>query len=580
MSKRSSVSYQLALRDFEDARRQAVMQQMLARIRGEESKLLHFHEVRQMLRDTGETIPRGLQEIPLHKIVGSVDRYEDFTRSFLPKRAANAERWAGVRAAVNDMVGMPPIEVYQLGDAYFVLDGNHRVSIARRLGSKTISARVTEVKTRVPLTADDDPNEIICKSYYADFLAETNLDQLRPGADLRMTFCDQYPLLRDQIQAEQAFLNRERAAGGEPATWEEAVCAWYDRVYLPVVQLIRELGVMRRFPERTETDLYVLLSKREAELEKELGWQVEKETAVSTLLAPLEEPPNLLNRVVRSVAPAFDAGPPPGLWRQQQLARKRYHHLFEHILVPLDGSEAGWQMFEYIVQAAMYDQDHLLGLHVVPDEAALRSPAVRQMRERFDHTCQNAGLQGEFAVEVSQNVVDVIVRRAAWADFVIVNTTQPPAGQPLPQISPELKRLIQQCPRPIQVRPEGTQSDNSRALLAYDGSPKADEALFIATYLTARWKKSLTIVTVETDYTTAPILERAREYVARHGLFQVNYVLGHGPIAEVVLETAVARACNVLFIGGFSFRPIRHLTLGSTAERILREFRDPVWICQ
>ena len=271
---------------------------------------------------------------------------------------------------------------------------------------------------------------------------------------------------------------------------------------------------------------------------------------------------------------------PPGLWRQQQLARKRYHHLFEHILVPLDGSEAGWQMFEYIVQAAMYDQDHLLGLHVVPDEAALRSPAVRQMRERFDHTCQNAGLQGEFAVEVSQNVVDVIVRRAAWADFVIVNTTQPPAGQPLPQISPELKRLIQQCPRPIQVRPEGTQSDNSRALLAYDGSPKADEALFIATYLTARWKKSLTIVTVETDYTTAPILERAREYVARHGLFQVNYVLGHGPIAEVVLETAVARACNVLFIGGFSFRPIRHLTLGSTAERILREFRDPVWICQ
>lgn len=580
MSTRSSVSYQLALRDFENARKQAVMQQVLARIRGEDNNLLHFHEVRQQLRDTGETITHGLQEIPLHKIVGSVDRYEDFTRSFLPKRDANAERWAGVRAAVNDMVGMPPIEVYQLGDAYFVLDGNHRVSIARRLGSDTITARVTEVKTRVPLTADDDPNEIICKSYYAAFLEQTNLDKLRPGADLLMTFCGQYQLLIDQIAVEQTYLNRELARTNETATWEQAVCEWYDHVYLPVLHLIRELGVMRRFPERTETDMYVLLSEREAELEKELGWEVEKETAVASLLATPETPPSLLDRVVKSMAPAFDSGPPPGLWRKQQLARKRYHHLFEHILVPLDGTEAGWQMFDYIVEAAMFDQDHLLGLHVVPEESRLRSRTVRQMRTRFERTCQAAGLQGEFAVEVSHNVVDVIVRRAAWADFVIVNTTRPPDDRPLPQISPELKRLIQQCPRPIQVRPDGTQSDYSRALLAYDGSPKANEALFIATYLTARWSKSLTVLTVETAHTAPAILEQARQYLTRHGLSNVTYVLGHGPIGETVLETAAAHGSNVLFIGGFSFRPIRHLTLGSTAERILREFRDPVWICQ
>ena len=100
------------------------------------------------------------------------------------------------------MTGIPPIEVYQVGDAYFVQDGNHRVSIARRLNSKTITAYVIEVKTRVPFAADDDPNEIICKAHYADFLEKSNLDKLRPDVDLQMTFCGQYQIFLEQIEAE------------------------------------------------------------------------------------------------------------------------------------------------------------------------------------------------------------------------------------------------------------------------------------------------------------------------------------------------------------------------------------------
>jgi len=187
MKIRSKASYQLALHDFQYARKQAVMQQILSRLRGKEGELLCFDEVRQQLRSTGATIKHGLQEISLDKIIGSVARYDDFTRSFLPKKDTDEERWVELKAAVNDMVGIPPIEVYQIGDTYFVQDGNHRVSIARQLNSKTISAYVTEIKTRVPLTADDDPNEIICKSHYADFLEKTNLDKLRPDVDLLRT---------------------------------------------------------------------------------------------------------------------------------------------------------------------------------------------------------------------------------------------------------------------------------------------------------------------------------------------------------------------------------------------------------
>ncbi len=576
MTRRSQASYQLALRDFHQARKQAVMQQILARFRGEGAQLLDFHQVQQQLRPTGMIVTHGLQEIPLEKIVGSVDRYEDFTRSFLPKRDSDEARWAGVRAAVDDMVGIPPIDVYQVGDAYFVQDGNHRVSIARRLRSKTISAQVTEMKTRVPLTADDNPNEIICKSYYADFLEKTNLDKLRADVDLLMTFCGQYPSLLDQIAGRLELIESSQAKRDESDLWEEAVVDWYDRVYLPVIRVIRELGVLHRFPERTEADMYVLLSERRAELERDLGWHVEMETGVSDLITSQDRSRGLLSRVVKPL----DSSPTPGLWRQQQLARQRYHHLFDYSLVALDGTEAGWQIFDYILQAATVDNDHILGLHVVPDKAQVDSQPVRQMRARFEADCREAGVQGEFAVEVDNKPVRAIIKRAAWVDFVIVNSPRPPDNQPLARISAGLKQLVQQCPRPIQIRPDGTQSDLSRVLLAYDGSPKADEALFIATYLVARWPKSLTVVTVETAQTSEEALERARRYLEQHGVTNVDYVLRQGPIAEMVLETAATYRSNELFMGGFSFRSLRQLTLGSSAERILREFPHPMWICR
>jgi len=576
----SKINYQLALRDFQRARKQAVMQQILSRIRGGADELLCFDEVRQQLRSTGEPIKHGQQEIPLDKIVGSVARYGDFTRSFLPKRDADEERWAGVKAAVDDMVGIPPIEVFQVGDTYFVQDGNHRVSIARQLKSKTISAYVTEIKTRVPLTADDDPNEIICKSYYADFLEKTNLDKLRPEVDLLMTFCRHYELLLDQIEAELTLIKNEYGLTDQGDLWAKAVSDWYDHVYLPVVRIIRELGILHRFPERTEADMYILLSERQAELEEDLGWHVELETGVTDLIDTEDQSRGFLGNFLRRVSPFLDRGPLPGLWRRQQLARQRYHHLFEHILVPLDGSEEGWQMFEYILEAAQFDGDHILGLHVVPDKNQINSEFVQQMQARFTRSCQEANIRGEFAIEVGNSPVESIVRHAAWVDFVIVNSTRPPKDKPLARISPDLKLIIQQCPRPIQVRPDGTESDYSHALLAYDGSPKAEEALFIATYLSARWKKSLTVVTVETSRTSEAALQKARGYIIQHGLKDVNFLLKKGPIAETVLEAAKTYQSNLLFMGGFSYRPVRHLTLGSTAEHILCEFRHPMWVCQ
>jgi nucleotide-binding universal stress UspA family protein len=326
--------------------------------------------------------------------------------------------------------------------------------------------------------------------------------------------------------------------------------------------------------------MYLLLSERRDQLESDLGWHIEMETGISDLIVTPIESPGLFKRVMQSIIPKQAKEMVPGLWRKQQLARRRYHHLFKHILIGLDGSDENWLIFERYIQAPAIAQDHILGLHVVPHKELLDSEHVRQMRERFYKGIQTAKIQGEFAVEVNKNPVQVINKRAAWVDLVVVRGTRHPDNQPLVQTSPELKLLVQQCPRPIEVVPDGSQSDYSRPILAYDGSPKADEALFIATYLTSRWQRSLTVVTVKTEYTTEAAMQRAQKYLTEHGLADVNYVLGNGPIAEIVLETAEVNDCNLLLMGGFSFRSLRQLTLGSSAERILLEFPHPMFICR
>src|SRR5690554_1406858 len=183
-----------AREDFRRARRQAALEELMARLRGRSPRLLSYDEVRRQVGERSR-IRRGLQDVPLDAIVGSVGRYEDFTRTFLPRSDSMQERWARVKAVATELEGWQPIEVYKLGDAYFVSDGNHRVSVARQMGLETIPAYVTEIKTRVPLTPDVDLEELVIKSRQADFLKKTALDRSRPDADLTVTDAGGYDAL-------------------------------------------------------------------------------------------------------------------------------------------------------------------------------------------------------------------------------------------------------------------------------------------------------------------------------------------------------------------------------------------------
>ena len=142
-----------AERNFNSARRRAFLEDAVGLLRRRPKDLLSFDEVRRKLglltsRD------RGVSEIPLDKIVGSVGKFREFTRSFWPRREEIRARWQRVYTFIHSARGLPPIEVYQVGDVFFVLDGNHRVSVGRQIGLKVIEAHVTEFVSPIRLTAD------------------------------------------------------------------------------------------------------------------------------------------------------------------------------------------------------------------------------------------------------------------------------------------------------------------------------------------------------------------------------------------------------------------------------------------
>src|ERR687898_3561672 len=138
--------------DFSRALRRARLRRLVLHLRGRptaNSISPSFDEVQGTLRAYNR-VRKGIRVVDLEKIVGSVGRSRDFDRYFMPLRAAARERWKRVDLAFYRDRALPPVSLYKLGDAYFVEDGNHRISVARYHGIPDVEAEVTELRpTRV-----------------------------------------------------------------------------------------------------------------------------------------------------------------------------------------------------------------------------------------------------------------------------------------------------------------------------------------------------------------------------------------------------------------------------------------------
>lgn len=562
----------------------------MASLTGRSVQLLSYDDVRAKLKATGSS-SRGLQEISLDAIVGSVGRYTDFTRHFLPRHNSDAHRWAGVQLAATGLVGLPPIEVYQIGDAYFVLDGNHRVSVARQLGATHIEANVTEIHTKVPLTPDARPDDLIIKARYADFLERTHLDETHPGLDLNVTVPGQYRVLDQQIEWQRDYRAGQQ---GREVSLKEAAAEWYDQVYLPVIEVIRAQGILHDFPGRTETDMYVWVSQHREALEQELGWQIRPEAAVSNLASQFSSTPKrVMARVGGQLWEAMipdplESGPAIGQWRRESVEPRRGERLFSHILVALDGDTGGWLALEHALIVAQREEGRVFGLHVTPTEALRNTPHTEALQAEFRRRCDEAGVPAEFAIEVGP-VARKICERAWWADLVTVSLTHPPAAQILARLGSGFRTLVHRCARPVlavptfagtALAPTGDTCQLDQALLAYDGSPKAQEALFVATYLAGNWRIPLVVLSVTEKNQVAPEpLSQAQAYLASRNV-PATFVNESGPVVETILQTAAAQQANLMIMGGYGLNPMLEVVLGSSVDQILRQTAQPLLICR
>ena len=240
--------------DFNRARAKAFLGEMAAMIARRPNEPLSFDAVKRSLKVFGQSY-RGVQTVPIDKIIGSATlRYHDFDRAFLPTQQRTKSRWRNIDRLYYQSVDLPPVQLYQVGDYYFVRDGHHRISVARERGQQFIEGEVIEVQTRVPLSPELTALDLEIVGEYADFIERTQIDKLRPEQGIKFSEPGGYARLVEHIAVHRYFMGIERR---QKIPRLEAVASWYDNVYLPMVKIIREHNILKDFPRRTEADLYL-----------------------------------------------------------------------------------------------------------------------------------------------------------------------------------------------------------------------------------------------------------------------------------------------------------------------------------
>ncbi len=549
-----------ALEDFNRARAQASLQEITSRLRGKSADLLSFEEVARKLQVTGETAA-GRRSIPLEAIVGSVGRYSDFTRTFLPRRSSDAQRWARVRA-VRDLKALPPIDVYQIGDAYFVLDGNHRVSIARQLGATHIDAIVTVVQTRVAFSPQDDPDTLIVKAEHAGFLAATQLDELRPGADVHVSAAGQYAQLEKLIGVHRYFAEEAEQRQIDDG---EAVTRWYDEAYLPVIKTIREQGILRYFPNRTETDLYVFITTHQAQLQEQMGWSVTAQVAAANLLQSSDaarEPWHVRARarIARLLRRAEPTMAPHGSWSGERVAARYAGQLFADILFAFAADPTDDQALAQVLLIAQREKSRLYGLGMAKGERSDHDA----WRAAFEQKCRAAAIEGQLVIE-DGSWIEAMTARAALADLVVAA-----AGPFVEQGG--LEMLLTQSPRPIFFVP-GQARPVQRALLYYQDDEASRQALFAAVYMAEQWQTSLHILLAGDSAGQRQVVEG---YLAMHDVSASFEDVDKG---WQTLAGAAERYDADCLLLGFAVRSARDRQQMAAFRQLLRACDRPLFVC-
>ncbi|MCK5736332.1 MAG: transcriptional regulator [Spirochaetaceae bacterium] len=270
--------------DFAKAKQKAWVQSIKSIINPEAGQLLSFHDIKGLLKPDREKY-LGMKTVSIADIAGSEDRYQDFSRHFFPKREHLRNRWMSIDKAYLSDIILPPIKLLKLGDMYFVRDGNHRVSVARTQGVISIDAEVVELSSEIQVEGKATRDEILKAviSYERhSVLEQTELDRIIPVEMIEFTSPGRWHEILNHIEGHKYFINMGIE---EEITFEDAARSWYNTLYIPIIERIREEHLLTRFPKRTEADLYIWIIKHWHCLKKKYGPEYPLDQAASEFAA-------------------------------------------------------------------------------------------------------------------------------------------------------------------------------------------------------------------------------------------------------------------------------------------------------
>lgn len=247
----------IAQEDFSRAKKKAKLQSLFYAITRKNPDLLSFYEVTRIIKPKSETY-KGMQTIPVEKIIGSEGRYHDFSAAFYPKREMLRNRWESVdRARLSD-VTLPPISVFSIGGYYFVRDGNHRVSVAKSQGVEFIDAEVVELDSQIELEEGLTMKALKKRlvAYERDEFIKQYKPTFLPMSEIYFTSPGAYPEMVSHILVHKYYINQNKS---KEISFEQAAVSWYKNVYKVIVDEITEHHILALFPGHTKGDMYLWL---------------------------------------------------------------------------------------------------------------------------------------------------------------------------------------------------------------------------------------------------------------------------------------------------------------------------------
>lgn len=560
-------TYRKALDDFHRFRRKAAMERFWAGVRGESLDLLPYDEVSSKLRAVSQT-NLGVQEVPLANIIGSVNRTSDFDRDFRPLSDDDQNRWANVKTVMTSSKtqGVPPVSLYKIGDAYFVMDGNHRVSIANEMGMDSIEAYVTEVKTKVSLSSSFTLDELVEKAALADFLEDTHLDRILPGIDLSLKRIENYSLLKEHINVHQYYMGIEQ---NREVGFQEATVDWYDKIYTPVAEIIENSGLQHEYQELTTTDLYLWVLDQQQILQEEIGTSIKTENVVDYVAS-------------QDGKETSKTGTTTDEEREIILTESESQQpdcLFRDIMVSISESDSDWIALEQAMLVNRCSNGSILGIHVLSESSEQKEKDLLPDENEFSERISSRGMKGRL-LTVSGDISKRLRDYSLLTDLMVLKLTFPPGGSVFDRLSSGIITLLQTSRRPVLFVKEDPLVV-SNILLLYDEREKSREALFISAYYAARYGCSLSIgIPSKEGSASVKSMDFAHEYLSALGVQFESCFLDQEKIEQELPVLIEQKQFSTVIMGGYESGGLLDRIFASNVDKVLEIADVPVLVCQ